>query len=172
MRRIGGPSFTVARAVVRAVRDKFPLTWLGLLLAGAALGCVFYYGRQRQDLVLYVAGLGLLFLMALTLLLVTIVTIALRLGWKGAPRPPARVEAGTEMATGFSLPGLGWLPFVSIDWQWREPEGVKLVIEPRRGRLLERAICRERGEHSRTVRRVVVGDVFGLSWLAVTLEEP
>lgn len=166
--RIGRP---VSR-VVRAVRDKFPLTWLGLLLGGASLGGVFYYGRQRQDLVLYVAGLGLLFLMTLTLLLVTLVTVALRLSWKAVPRSPARVEAGTEMATGFSLPALGWLPFVSIDWQWREPEGVKLAIEARRGRLRERAICRERGEHTRTVRRVVVGDVFGLSWLAVTLEEP
>ncbi len=159
-------------SVLRRAVDLVPFTWLGALVAaGAGLG-LWFVGYRHQDLVLYVAGWGVAALLALVLLVVAGTAAALRAGFRARPRPEERVEAGVAVPTGFSLPALGWLPFVALRWEWVEPEGVTVQAVLRRGRLWEQVIHAERGEHRTTVRRVLIEDVFGLLRIGVWLVEP
>jgi uncharacterized protein DUF58 len=161
--------------MIRRILDVVPLTALGVLALLMGWEAAREFGTRRQDLILYVAGWGLLGLGALATLLVIGTAVALRLGWRARPRPHdglERVEAGAIVHTGFSLPSLSWLPFVSLRWEWLEPSEVRVRATPRGGRLREAVVHGERGEQDRTVRRLVVEDVLGLSRLALRLVEP
>ncbi len=152
--------------------DAFPLTPLGCLALAAGWLAVREYGRLRQDLILYVAGYGVMALVGLSLLLVSATAIVLRLRWRPPTPSDERVEAGAVVATGFALPSLWWLPFVSLRWQWLAPGGVAVRAVPDHGRLREEVVHGERGEHDRTLRRVVVEDVLGLARVALRLAQP
>src|SRR5262249_54965982 len=121
----------------RSALDKFPFTPLGTLELGFAFLAVRELGQKRQDAVLYVAGLGALAVVAVASLLV--VVVALYVGVPIRPRslPHARFEAGRVETTGFSLPALSWLPLVSVDWTWVEPEAVRLEKRHKDGRVIE-----------------------------------
>lgn len=157
---------------MRKIVGWLPLTGLGALVAAAALTGLWQLGQKRQDLVIYVAGLGAVGLVAVCVLSVSVTAVVVAARWKQVLRPEERAEAGQPSPTGFSLPALSWLPLVSLRWTWAEPERVELAIRPSRGRLREEVTYRERGEHVRTVRRVLVEDSFGLARIAVTLVEP
>jgi hypothetical protein len=156
----------------RKVADKIPFTPLALLVVGGAAIAARYFGTRRQDLVLWVVGYGVAALVVLTTLLVVTTTIVLRLAYRAERKEDERVEAGASADTGFSLPSLGWLPLVSVRWEWRDPEGVSVETEVRGGRLHERVRYGERGEYPHTLRRVIVEDVFGFARLALWLIEP
>ena len=159
-RRLRGVLRILGRAG-RAALDKFPFTALGSLLLGCGWLAVREMGQKRQDVVLYVAGLGVLAVVVVAALLV--VAAALYVGVPIRPRalPHSRFEAGRIEQTGFSLPSLGLLPLVSVDWDWVVPEAVRLEKRLRKGRVVEEVTFGERGEHDRTVRRVVIEDVLG-----------
>ena len=157
--------------MIRRFLDGIPVTALGVLALAAGVA-MRQYGRHRQDLILYVAGYGVLGIGVVTALLVIGTALILRLSWRPKLREGERVDAGAKVVTGFSLPSLGWLPFVSMRWQWIEPEQVIVRSVARRGRLVEEVIHGERGEHLRTVRRVVIEDVFGLNRIGLRLVEP
>jgi hypothetical protein len=157
---------------MRRLVDLVPLTWLGALVGAAAVLGLWWVGYRHQDLVLFVAGYGVLAVVALVLVAVVLTAAALAIGWRSLPRPDERVEAGVPLPTGFSLPSLWWLPFVSLRWEWVTPELVTVQTTARGGRLWEQVIHGERGEHRTTVRRVVVEDVFGLSRIALRLSQP
>ena len=164
-------AFSSVWRVLRAIVDKVPFTPLGLLLAGAAAFAVIYFGRQRQDMVLYVVGLALGGLLIVSWMVVSLSSIVVAIAWRAREQPAQRLEAGTRLATGFTLPALGWLPLVSLRWEWLEPAGVDVETELVRGRFVELATHRERGSHLRTVRRVIVEDVFGLGRIALRFVE-
>ncbi len=156
----------------RRLLDLVPLTGRGALVVAAAGGGLWSYGVRQQDLVLYVAGWGTLGIAALALLLV--VTTALVLRWVrlpvGALQPSCEAEQPIE--TGFSLPALSGIPLVAFRWEWAEPVGATVELVTRQGRLCERVVFMERGEHRQTVRRIVVEDVLGLARMAVRRTEP
>jgi hypothetical protein len=153
----------------------FPITPLGLLVAGASGYALLEYGFGRLDLVLLVigaVGVGL----AVFGLLAT-VTAAL-LSWLRHRRRPATegslgaldIECGYPVPTGFSLPRLRWIPFIAIRWRWLEPDAVVRVVPA--GRLLrEEVIASRRGRVGAVVRELEVGDIFGLTQIRLRLTE-
>jgi len=165
------------RALGRGARwaaDRFPLRVLGVLLLVAAWLGLRELGRKHQDIVVYVTALGALGVIGIAALFVIVTTLALWLSTKPVARAPLRVDAGRPVDTGFSLPALSWLPLVTVEWEWLEPEAVALerrLSRARPGRMVEEVRFGERGEHGRTVRRIVVEDLLGIARLAFALVE-
>ena len=155
----------------RAVRDKFPLTWLGTGLAVTAALATAGWGVRRQDMVFLVVGYGVLALEALAIAMVLLTAIGLRLAVRIPEAASERLLAGVETATQFSLPALGFLPLVSLRWEWLEPAAVSVEAKLERGRLVEHVVFRERGAHPRAVRRIIVEDVLGFARIAFRLVE-
>ena len=161
------------RFATRAV-GPFPLTPLGLVVLAGCAWALFDYGLGELDLVLLVIGavglgLGLLGLLA-TLTAATVLWVGQRRLRKRAQAGPLDVECGYPVPTGFSLPRLRGLPFVTLSWRWIEPEAeVRLVAE--RGRLREQVIASRRGQVRAVVRELEVGDIFGLSQVRMRLRE-
>jgi hypothetical protein len=169
-RRIRAVASPVAR-YGRAALDKFPFTALGVLLLAFGFVAVREFGQKRQDVVLYIVGLGALAVVGIASLMV--VGAALYVGLPIRPRvlEHKRVEAGSLEKTGFSLPALSLLPLVSVDWGWLSPSAVRVEKRLLAGRFVEEVTFAERGEHERTVRRVVIEDVLGIARVAFVLDE-
>ena len=168
---LGRFSRKVAR-FARVVADKFPLTPLGIGMAVATFFVTRHWGVGRQDLVLLVLGCGVLALIAFAMVLVVVTAIALKLGHRSKSAPMERLLSGVKTATSFSLPALGFVPLVSLRWEWIEPDAVSVEAHIEEGRLVEHVVFRERGEHARAVRRIVVEDVLGFARIAFRAIEP
>ncbi|PRQ04634.1 hypothetical protein ENSA5_06390 [Enhygromyxa salina] len=154
----------------------FPITPLGLLVG---LGCGYAlveYGFGRIDLVLLVIGAVGLGVAAFGLLATTAGALILWLHHrkrgqaKDASEGSLDVECGYPVPTGFWLPRLRALPFVSISWRWITPEA-QVRIAPKRGRLREEVIASRRGQVAVVVRELEVGDIFGLTQICLRLTE-
>ena len=159
----------------RAFADKFPLTLLGLLVGAAAGLALWQLGVKHQDHVLYVATAGVLALLIVLVVAVTVTAVAyhdvLARRLRATSTEPVRLEAGTSIESGFAAPGLAFLPLVSVSWEWAEPTAVLVETHVRHGQLVEEVMFAERGEYPRVVRRVILGDVFGLVRLAFHVVE-
>src|SRR5262249_51020290 len=131
----------------RAVLDKFPFTALGSLLLVCGFLAVRELGQKHKDVVLYVAGPGVLAVVGGVAALL-VVGAALYVGLPIRPRSlsHARFEAGRIEQTGFSLPSLVLLPLVQVDWEWMSPAAVRLEKRLRGGRLVEEVTFGERGQ--------------------------
>jgi hypothetical protein len=170
-RRLTGAWATGKRFMTRA-SGPFPITPLGLLVAGASGYALVEYGFGRLDLVLLVIGAVGVGLAAFGLL----ATIAGALiSWlRHRRRPPADgsldVECGYPVPTGFSLPRLRWVPFMAIRWRWLEPDAQVRVV-PAGGLLREEVIASRRGRVGAVVRELEVGDIFGLAQIRLRLTE-
>jgi len=165
---------TIVRRLWRRLRrgwgrwaDRLPPTGRGLLLTTVCVLALWFYGFSKLDRVLLVMGIAGLVTMALAVLLVTIAT-----WWLGRRLPaaqggqPTRLEAGSPLTTGFSLPTLAAWPMIEVDWHWLAPAGVEVRCR-RRGRLLrEEVVAHRRGRVAGVRRRLEVYDVFGLCRLA------
>ena len=159
----------MARAAARvfaAASDKYPFTLLGTLLAGCGVVAVREFGQKRQDVVLYVAGLGALAVALVAGLLVVVGAVVVYRGVTPRRLPTERVEAGRIVDTGFSLPSLRFTPLLSVGWRWLAPTAVRVEQRDRGGRIAEEVVFGERGEHDRTVRRIFVEDVLGIARVA------
>ena len=79
-------------------------------------------------------------------------------------------EAGFPNQTGFSLPPVGLLPLVRLQWSWRYPDEIDSRVRVTRdGRLEEEIAPRLRCLAKHVTRRFEVSDVLGLcrySWRA------
>lgn len=136
-----GPSRS-PRALLNVVKrglDLLPPTPSGLLLSVAGALAVFAYGSERQDLILYVAGYGVMGLCVLSAALVSLCALGLRLSFRPATPREERLDAGVAVETGFSLAGLRWLPLISTRWEWLDPQRVAVSVVERRGRQIGRA---------------------------------
>lgn len=156
----------------RAVADKFPLTLLGVFAAVAFFLLSRYLGRDRQDVIAYVVGLGFLAVIAVAVVVVVIGTAILWWRVVVPPKEAERIEAGREIETGFTFPALTLAPLLNVRWEWLSPEGVAVEARLKKGRFVEQVVFHERGEHLVTVRRVIVEDVLGLARLAFTKTQP
>lgn len=163
--------FARLRQRLRVVTDPFPLTGAGLVIAGGATWALLKYGLQRIDLILLVVAAVALGVAALSVLLTIAVALVVRLGQRNsASDESVSLECGYPARTGFSFPRLWWVPFVSVSWEWLEPEAVVRAVK-KNGRLHEEVIASRRGVVKEVVRRFEVADIFGLAHIAFKTRE-
>lgn len=164
-----------AWARVRGFFDRaaglFPLTWLGVVILAGCAWAFFDYGLEQIDLILLVIGavglgIGVIALLA-TLLAAGLVGLRHR---RKSSDAPIDIECGYPVPTGFTLPRMWWMPFVSVTWRWLDPEA-KVRIRPHRFALREEVIASHRGHVSTIVRELEVGDIFGLTRIRMRLLE-
>ena len=156
------------RRQLRQVRALFPVTWAGLLVIVGSTAAFRGMGMGRQDLILLIVGLMGLIISAWSVL--SVIAGAAVVAWKSRAVGPAasvELECGVSRKIGFSLPSLWWLPFVEVDWSWKAPS-VSLVLVRKKGRLMEKITPLRRGVVERIVRRVEIGDSFGLATITFT----
>jgi hypothetical protein len=165
------PFLKRARAIFRRVADPFPLTLVGLVVL---LGCglaLFYYGLRRIDLILLVIGSVGVAVGLLAVLLSVVAALMIYLRFRGRSSDEViSIECGFPAKTGFRLPRPWYLPLIDVAWSWVDPEAAVRLV-PRRGWLQEEIVAARRGVVGKVVRRVEVGDIFGLCKIAFRLTE-
>ena len=167
-------------------RHLFPVTPLGLAVAGGGYWLSFHYGPDQMDRVLLAGGMVALGLVGLTTVAVLLAGFVVWInaldrgasdaslsGKVGAKRPEKKyddsragaefsLETGATTSTGLSLPTLGWLPLIQVRLRWEEPRQVEISMERGPGgRSHELIRPLRRGEVRRVVRRLLVNDLFG-----------
>ena len=147
------------------------MTLPGLALAVLAASALYFYGFGHTDLLLLVVGGLSLALLVICLLSVSATAMMLWLWLRNrVERDLLELECHYGARTGFSTSNLWYVPFVSVSWTWECPQGeVKLI--PSWGRLQEQVTPLRRGEGDCIVRRVEVGDIFGLAKVALPIWE-
>lgn len=162
------------RRALRTAAGFFPMTLLGILVAGGSAAGLFGLALPRKDLVLLVvcaAGLGVTGLsLALSVLSALGLFIALRRVPVPKDAPALELECGVKSRTGFSVPSLWFVPLVKVRWSWTAPEAT-VETALRAGRLFEIVTPRRRGRAALIRRRVVVGDAFHLVRIALPSRE-
>ena len=162
------PLLERAARLVRRISDVVPPTWRGALVAVVSGLALWLYAFGHLDLVLYVVGITGIVLLAVAAATTGSVAVWLRrrLGAGGAT--VRRIEAGSPIRTGWSVPGLRWVPLVKVRWEWLAPAGVEVRSRPFENVLREEIVARRRGWAARLERRLTVEDAFGLtrvSWV-------
>jgi hypothetical protein len=162
-----------ALAWLATARDLFPLTPLGVALAAGAYVALRAFAYAELDLVWLVSGYAALGLCALSVLCVipSACLTALRLRQPQA-RDALRLETGRLAQSGYSLPGLRFVPFVQLRWQYVSPVAKQLELRFAGNRLAEFVAFAERGQYDTIRRRVFVQDPFGLARIALSAIEP
>jgi hypothetical protein len=168
-------AWDAAKRLMTRAMGPFPLTPLGLLVLGACGYALLEYGFERLDLVLLVigaVGLGIgVFGLLATIAAALILFVRHRRRVKeGLSEPGLDVECGYPVPTGFWLPRLRLIPFISITWRWLDPEAQVRVV-PKRGQLREEVIAAKRGRVGAVVRELEVGDIFGIAQIRMRLTE-
>ena len=160
--------------LARRAADFWPLTTLGLAVAGVSFVALVSFGFDKLDLVLLVLGYGGAGLLGLSVVSVLVATVGLRWSLRRASTDwtSSGFETGSAMPTGFTLPSLWWIPLVQVRWSWVSPERAEVEQRAERGRLRERVRLGERGIFDMVTRRVVVQDAFGLARLAFRHRQP
>lgn len=152
--------------------ELFPLTPLGLLVVFASSTALLYVAMPEMDLVLIALGWVVLAIALVSMLAVTAGAIRLYFATAGYRGPGERtLETLRSLPTGFSTPGLLFLPFVQVFWEWLDPDA-QLEIDRHGFRLSEDAKLFARGYVSGVRRRLVVRDVFGLAKVAFRHHDP
>ena len=153
----------------RRVVDLQPLTLSGALAGLGGCVALFYYGLERLDFVLLTLGGAMLGLTSVALLSTLLAALLIRTRGGHSPQGedgPQGLEGECEfwVRTGFRLPRRRWLPFVTVSWEWVEPEA-ELRARIDGAELEEWVFVRRRGIYDEVRRRFDVGDVFGLTRL-------
>lgn len=154
---------------LRVVRDLFPLTPLGVVLALGAYAALRAFAYAELDLVWLVTGYAAL---GLTLLALLCVLPAALYVWlrvrarRSLTHEALHLETGRLLPTGFTLPSLRFVPFVQVRWECLSPDTEQCELRPVQGELVEHLALRDRGRHAEITRRVWVQDPFGLARMA------
>jgi hypothetical protein len=159
------------RPFARRVRELFPFTFLGVVVLAAAAYALFAVGIKHTDLILLVVGAAALLVGVLCLLFTTGTALALWLALRKARGgEKLGMECGFSTRSGFSVSSLWFVPFVKLGWAWLAPEArVELVRHNRR--LHEVVTPTRRGLVDEILRRVDVGDAFGLTRISFRFRE-
>ncbi len=156
----------IGRHLSRA-REWFPVTNLGLLVAGIGALAYWGFGLPRADYVVRLVSLFAMFIVAVAVLAVLLGTwLVLRATRPGMPISVA-FEAHRGYAEVFSLPSWWALPIFDVTWSWLEPPGFRVETVRLGGRRWERVETERRGHTDRIVRRITIEDGFGLARLVL-----
>lgn len=150
----------------RRISDALPPTWRGALVAAISGLALWLLAFGHLDLVLYVIGITGIVLLVVTSAAVGGAALWLRRRLPDAGATVRRIEAGSPIRTGWSVPGLQWVPLVKVRWEWLAPGDVEVRIRPFEKVLREEIVARRRGWAGRLERRLTVEDPFGLARVA------
>lgn len=174
---------TFARTMLRIVRrvaDWFPLTWLGIFVAGGAAAALQWLAYPELDLVWLVIGFAALGLVGAAVLIVLFGALWMKIATRARPRGEVErtkletliLETRRATPTGFDGPTLWFLPLVQIDWSWEHPSDAEVAIDKVRWRMREKVTLSHRGHVDEVRRRIVVQDAFGLARVAIRQSDP
>lgn len=155
--------------IAQRVRDYFPLTFLGVLLA--TLGAVGYFviAEETADFIIMAISLVLLALVGVSLVFVLVLWPITRAILSGKPSGlPESLTVGIPYQTTFRCPRMPWVPLVQVGLDWEEPDAILVETHAERGYWTETVTPRERGRFESIVRRITLRDVFGFAEVRFT----
>ncbi len=154
------------------LRERLPLTNLGLLVGSVSASAYFWFGVPRADYVVQLASLLGLALLALALLAVGPAAWILKRRLRGLPSGPSlNFEAKRGYATALRLPVMRALPVVEVEWDWEDPLGPKISVTREGSELVEHVESDERMLADEVTRRFTVEDAFGLARISLRHKE-
>lgn len=146
------------------VRDAFPLTPAGVVLA--LFGAIVYFelAEKEADFVLLGFGLTAMGLVALALVFVLLNAALLHFTLRNkAVGLPESLTVGLEAETDFRCSRFRGLAISEVTFDWAEPSAVAVRLLPDGAHFRELVTPLERGRFTTVVRRFTVQDVFGFS---------
>ncbi|MFO0746376.1 MAG: DUF58 domain-containing protein [Myxococcota bacterium] len=155
--------------LVGRVRDYFPLTTLGVVLA--AIGAVGYFvvAENTADFIVMAISLVLLALVGVSLFFVLVFwPIFAAVVRKRPSGLPESLTVGIPYQTAFLCPRLPWVPLVQVGLDWDEPDAVDVETRADGSAWVETVTPRERGRFESIVRRFTLRDVFGFAEVRFT----
>jgi len=149
----------------RFIERIFPITRSGCLLLAVSILTIWTQGIAHQDLVL-LAGAAVLLAVEVLLILFVIAAASVARWRSGRARCSSaalQLETLVECSTGFAVSFPGWLPFVTLSWEWTAPAGVE--VRPRRqgSLLLENVVPNCRALTVGVQREFAVRDFLGVA---------
>jgi hypothetical protein len=152
------------------LRRIFPLTRVGAALAMVDGFALWAEGLRHQNLVvLGAAAVVLAIQCGLTLVVVASGFIARYSSRRQGTSEKLDLDTGRCQSTGFAVAFPRWLPFVTLSWDWRQPDGINVETRREQGQLREYIRPRHRLASDSIQRQFRCGDFLGLaevSWLA------
>jgi hypothetical protein len=152
------------------LRRIFPLTRVGAALALVDGFALWAEGLRHQNLVvLGAAAVVLAIQCGLTLVVIVCGFIARYSSRRQGISQSLDLDTGRSQATGFSVAFPAWVPFVTLNWDWRHPDGIAVEAGREQGRLREYIRPRHRLASDSIERHFRCGDFLGLaevSWLS------
>lgn len=156
------------------IRERVPLTGLGLTVTALCAGGYWGVGVPRVDYVVQLVGVLGLALVVLALLVVVPGAVAVHRAFAQQTEgtaPMVTFEARRGFATLLTMPAFRWLPVVELEWTWLAPTGFDLEVSRAGGELVETVEAKERGETQAITRRFVIEDPFGLASIVLRRTE-
>lgn len=160
------------RQLAEIVAAAVPMTARGVLVTFFAGISLWRFGFGTLDLLLFVIGISGLVLVVLSSLTIGGAAMYLYRRTVHGTLESGRLEAGSPIRTGFSMPALSRVPLVKLHWRWKNPRGVECRILPRDRRLVEEVVATRRCQVAAIRRRFTVEDAFGLARIAWEGEDP
>ena len=161
---------------LRALAGLFPLTARGVVTLLCIALALRFFGYGAMDLMVFALGICALAILVSCLFSVIVCGLILQRrihretgneSGRGSGNGKA-FEAGFPNRTGFSLPPVGLLPLVRLQWSWHYPDKIDNRIRVAPDEFLEEEITpRLRCLSGHVTRRFEVSDVLGLcrySW--------
>ena len=151
-----------ARGFARRLAERSPLTGAGFVMTASAATALVTDAVPSIDLVLLVLCVVALVLVVASGLAIGVARIVLGRSLRGwTTGEPLRMECGFAARTGFSVPRLGWIPFVDLAWAWSRRD-TEVVALPGPAGLVEQVVATRRVVARQIERRFTLTDVFGL----------
>lgn len=164
----------LAMRILALLRERFPLSFQGVLLLIIALTALQRYGYGRMDLVVFALAICALAIVCFSTVMVVLGGLILRhqirhnqemeaLLHRGPP--PIKVECGYPNETGFHLHTMPWLPLIGVSWEIVYPDAMdtRLRLSEDEEQWEEQVVPRRRCHAHRITRRYTVRDVLGFS---------
>lgn len=154
-----------------------------MLILGAALGWLYFFAFGQADLVFLVLGWGAVALVGVSTVFVLLAALLVRRRvheagerfHEGGEEPQGEgeslvtvpLETRRPSPTGFAMRRFRFLPLASIEWEWVQPTGVTVAVRRTASEIQEFVEIPRRGARVGVLRRVLVGDPFGLVRIAL-----
>jgi hypothetical protein len=151
----------------------FPITPLGMLMAGVLWAVVRFNAGENIDLIVATVGIGGLLICLVDAPLVLAAGIWLRCrGLFRSGAMPGELETGVSVATPFRLTWISWAPLFEFDISWEQPAGFEAWFEDDLLGRTEHVRPRTRGRFDAIVRRITIRDALGLARVRFRVAAP